>query len=631
LANVAHLNCQELSSIAHLAQVTPLGFLSVSPDFRILEWNPGAEHTFGWSRDEVIGRPVDFMISPEDYSRVLENWQKFLVDNQTFSMRNRNVRKDGTIVYCDWYNSPILDANGNLVCVSSICADVTRQVESEASLRMERERFESLVDNLPGIVFQTEMDANLNIRVRYVSDAGAEFFEPESLENNGCMNYFMPAELPRYKAILQQVFESCVGVDSVFHMLDKHRNERYMHYVASTRRIESGDVVIDGVLIDVSNQYLAVRDLNESRTQLERIIQLSSDGFWDYHIETGQMFWSRRCCELFGLPTDSPLSADTIRSRIHPEDAESLRNAWQRAAETGTPYEHEIRVVQTDGSYRWIVAKGTPIFSAENKAVRIIGSMSDVHDAREARYQLSQLNQDLEQRVAERTAALNRMVHELQSFCHSVSHDLRAPLRSINGHAHEIDEHVGKAVSPEVTYALQRIQSSTIEMSELIDALLAMARLSQEQIRLTDVDLTAIAEDVAADTMLGFPNRTVEWHIEKELVAKGDSRLLGVVLRNLFLNALKFTGTRPVAEIRFGRIVRQDQPSFVVSDNGVGFDPRFKERLFRPFERLHSKDEFPGNGIGLANVQRIILRHGGTVWAESVLGEGASFGFNLPE
>ena len=257
----------------------------------------------------------------------------------------------------------------------------------------------------------------------------------------------------------------------------------------------------------------------------------------------------------------------------------------------------------------------------------------DLDRARAARQQaeaeIRLLNLELEGRVRERTAQLEAANRELEAFSYSVSHDLRAPLRGIDGwtlafledYAHQLDDQ-GR------TY-LERVRTETQHMGQLIDDMLSLSRVGRSEVRQEPVDLTALARTIIGRLRETGPERLVEFVIQEGLTAVGDPQLLEIALSNLLDNAWKFTGKRPEGVIEFGRMHREGQPVFFVRDNGAGFDPAYADKLFGVFQRLHKASEFPGTGIGLATVRRILHRHGGRIWAEAAVDRGATFYFTL--
>jgi signal transduction histidine kinase len=259
--------------------------------------------------------------------------------------------------------------------------------------------------------------------------------------------------------------------------------------------------------------------------------------------------------------------------------------------------------------------------------VLVTSVIRDVTARREIEQRIQALNADLARRVAE-LAAVNR---ELEAFSYSVSHDLRAPLRSIDGFSQGLlEEYAGQLDATAMDY-LRRIRAATQRMGELIDDLLDLSRVTRREMRHDDVDLTALATAVTAELHRAEPERPVEVDIAEGLQGRGDPALLRLLLENLLGNAWKFTARARPARIEVGVRREGGGLAYYVQDNGVGFDTAYADKLFGAFQRLHAASEFPGTGIGLATVQRIVLRHGGRVWADSAPGQGATFYFTLGE
>jgi light-regulated signal transduction histidine kinase (bacteriophytochrome) len=258
-----------------------------------------------------------------------------------------------------------------------------------------------------------------------------------------------------------------------------------------------------------------------------------------------------------------------------------------------------------------------------------LGALNQQERRQAAEENLRQLNEELEQRVAERTRQLEAANKELEAFSYSVSHDLRAPLRSIDGFSEILEKRFAERLDDTGRDYLGRVRRASRRMGELIDDLLLLARVTRAELHKEAIDLSRMVQDLVCEMQAAAPQRQVECVIQDGIVVQADARLIKVVLENLLGNAWKFTAHQSAPCIEFGMIEREDEKVIFLRDNGAGFDMQYAGKLFGAFQRLHKVDEFEGTGIGLATVQRIIHRHGGRIWAEGQTGVGATFYFAI--
>ncbi len=292
-------------------------------------------------------------------------------------------------------------------------------------------------------------------------------------------------------------------------------------------------------------------------------------------------------------------------------------------------YGEELTVRFATGKTSHVYSYASPLYDDSGKVRGGIGVVMDITERKVAEEEILRLNAELERRVRDRTAQLEATNRELEAFSYSVSHDLRAPLRSIRGFSEVLLERYSGSLDSQALEFLRRTLDASHHMDDLIEDLLKLSRVGRTKTQRQAVDLSALADSIAAELRQAEPEREVQVVIEPGLKAQGDERLLRLALENLLRNAWKFTGHQAHPRIEFGS-TRGPQSAFFVRDNGAGFDMEHADKLFGVFQRLHSASEFPGNGVGLATVQRIINRHGGRAWATGAVDQGATFYFTLP-
>jgi PAS domain S-box-containing protein len=307
-----------------------------------------------------------------------------------------------------------------------------------------------------------------------------------------------------------------------------------------------------------------------------------------------------------------------------------LVHPYMRKALQGESVTFETLLPAHGNSQRYILAKYIPHNDSVDGFGGFFELVSDITERKRAEQELQLHRDHLEELVADRTAQLKVSNKELEAFCYSVSHDLRSPLRSVSGFCHMLmQDHAGSLDATALDY-LERMRDSAHRMDRLIDDLLDLSRVSRVELKQETVNLTSIAEDVAELLQHNYPGRKVEYKIEKNLMVRGDAGLLRIVLENLLDNAWKFTAKTSNAKVEFGSLKEGDTLVYYVHDNGAGFSMNYVNKLFGVFQRLHEANEYPGTGIGLASVQRIIQRHGGNVWAQGEPNKGATFYFTIP-
>ena len=388
------------------------------------------------------------------------------------------------------------------------------------------------------------------------------------------------------------------------------------------RAIRNGEV---DALVITGTQGEQIYTLKSAELPYRTLIEEMREGAATLAADDTIIYCNHGFARMLKMPLEKVIGAK-IESLVPPEDLAALEKLL-RQARAGNSSRGEVTMRTGDGI-------PVPTYISIN-TMRMEGISTlyivaiDLTERRQAEEEIKKLNIDLERRVIERTSELEAVNRELEAFSYSVSHDLRAPLRSIDGFSLALLEDYSGRLDEQGKDYLQRVRSASQRMSRLIDDLLMLSRVTRREMKHEKIDLSAIASEVAAELKKREPQRKVDFIIQTGLIANGDAELLRIVLENLIGNAWKFTSKNPDARIEFGATEHDGEHVYFVRDNGVGFDMAYADKLFVPFQRLHAADEYPGTGIGLATVKRIVLRHGGSVRAYAEPGKGAAFYFTL--
>jgi len=379
---------------------------------------------------------------------------------------------------------------------------------------------------------------------------------------------------------------------------------------------------------DITERKRAEEALEKKQYYLEKAQEIGSVGTWELDILKNKLIWTDQNYRNFGVPIGSPLTYEIFLNCIHPDDRDYVNTEWM-AAIKGKPYDIEHRIM-VDGKVKWVREKADVTFDKEGKATRAIGFTQEITELKQAEQELRKYREHLEELVTQRTAQLEVANKELEAFSYSVSHDLRAPLRAICGFSNVFLEDYHNKLDDEEKRLLNIIRENAKNMGDLIDDLLVFSRLGRSFMKSSKTDMIQLAREVIKQHESFAPERKMEIIIGDLPPAFGDRAMIRQVFTNLISNAFKFTRTRDPAVIEIGSLVEGNFNIYFVRDNGVGFEMKYKGKLFGVFQRLHSSKEFEGTGVGLAIVKRIVDRHGGRVWAESEINNGSTFYFTMP-
>lgn len=412
--------------------------------------------------------------------------------------------------------------------------------------------------------------------------------------------------------------------------------DRYMRRTSDGRALEIHNRLLpDGGLVrtysDVTSYIEVEEALRDERQRLEWVLEATGPGIWELDIATGLTLYSDRWAGLLGYRLDElqPPTRETWQSLVHPDDLVRAQSLLQAHLRGGTPvYDCDLRMRHKRGAWLWFNDRGrVHRRDQDGRPLYMSGTLLDIHERVTAQEEVRALNASLERRVAERTAELERSMRDMEVISYSIAHDLRAPLRSVNGFASLVGESDGERLSPEGRLMFERIVSASRNMGQMITDMLELLRVVRVEIEPVSVDMNALARSVAEALAPGVPHARVQLHPLPRVM--GDAKLLRQLLSNLMDNALKYSRhlESPLIELGFDAVRR----AFYLRDNGMGFDMARAQKLFGLFQRLHAGSNAPGGtGVGLAIVARTLERHGGRIWAEAQPGQGATFWWTLP-
>jgi len=370
--------------------------------------------------------------------------------------------------------------------------------------------------------------------------------------------------------------------------------------------------------MDITERMRAEEALRQSEQIYRTIGEALDYGIWVCEPDGGERYLSQSFLDLVGM-TESEVKQFGWTTRLPPEDVEPTIQKWTECCRLAGVWDTEHRIMGTDGDYRTILSRGKPIFNRNGEITAWAGINLDITERKRAEHELKR-----------QTRSLEDANKELESFSYSVSHDLKAPLRAIDGYSRMLARKCESKLDEDAVRMISVIRGNTEKMGILIDDLLSFSRVARNGLTLLEIDMDTLVSDVWSDIQVTHRERELELKPAKLIPGFGDRALVRQVLFNLISNAVKFTKARQPGIIELSSYAENGNAVYCVKDNGVGFDMAFYDKLFGIFQRLHSDEEYEGTGVGLAIVNRIINRHGGRVWAEAKVDEGATFCFSLP-
>jgi PAS domain S-box-containing protein len=610
---------------------TPLAVIEFDTEGIVTGWNPAAVEIFGFSLVEAIGQHWTFMVPKDVWSMLDGVWEGLMSQVGGSRSTNDNITKDNRRINCEWYSTPLVNSDGVTLGVASLVMDVTDRKQAEEKLSLLALRQEAILSSVPDII----MEVDKNKIYTWSNKTGFNFFGEDIIGREA--SYYFEGEQDTYKNV-QPLFD---GDNNIIYLESWQRRKDGQKRLLGwwCRVLKDEDENVTGAIStarDITESRQLTLLIEEERNKLASLLSSIPDEVWYADKDKKFTLANPKALKEFGLTSTENLDIEKFAESLEV----FLADGTPRPVELAPPLRalkgevvknfEELVLIPEIKELRHRQVNAAPV---KDEAGNIIGAISVVRDITElkaAESQIRKLNEELEERVVSRTAQLEAANKELEAFCYSVSHDLRAPLRSIHSFTNILVEDYQNSLDDEAKRLFGIVSSSAIKMGELIDDLLRFSKIGRSNLSSSILDMKPIIrtvfEELAGEKI---KSRTV-FKIEKLHKATGDEGLMRQVWSNLISNAIKYSSKVDISRISISSGQRGDMITYSIKDNGVGFDMLYKHKLFGVFQRLHSEKEFEGNGVGLAIVQRIIIRHGGKVWAEGEVGKGAVFYFTLP-
>lgn len=651
---VSHANCQlnqALSQAQALYNQAPCGYHSLDTQGTFVSINDTELEWLGYSRDEVVGK-LGFrdVIPPTDVPLLEARMHKILKDDALEGVEYRMRRRDGSTFHALLSSSAVRDKDGRFLRSNTTVVDITHRKAAEMSLRDNQRFLQTITDHVPGLI--AYLDAGLRFRFANAEHLRVYGMDPVRIMGqhiSQCVRPEVWADIqPRMEAALageEQNFTTwrpAVGGKHIF------VSARYLPDVQDGRVrglfVQIIDITESKLIeerVSNLNEELEerIRERSAELLEAEQRFRLMVDNLRDYCIffmdaEGLITDWTDSAQRMDGYSPTQMLGRHygVLFDPANPEHGKVRADQMLRLAASRGQHELHNWHTRKDGTQYWSHSVLIALRDDSGELRGFAKINRDMTDAKRLDDLMRNINDELENRVVERTEQLLAANKDLESFSYSVSHDLRSPLRHISSFVSLLEEHMGSQCDEVSARYLNTIGNSARHMSQLIDGLLAFSRLGRAAVNVTPVDFQLLVEAVVAQIGHDTEGRVVDWVIAPDLpVVQGDALLLREVWANLLGNAYKYSRPRERSLIEVGWSVDPVVGyTFFVRDNGVGFDTKYAQKLFGVFQRLHRASEFEGTGIGLALTRRIIERHSGSIWAESELGVGSVFYFSLP-
>jgi len=581
-----------------------------------------------YSREELIGQDHRIINSGYHSKEVIRELWTTIANGKIWKGELKNKAKDGTIYWVDTTIIPFLNSQGKPYQYVAIRADITERKKAEQALHESQQLLSAIIDNSTAVIYVKSLQGKYLL----VNRRFKELFHLDGEDILGKTDYDI---FPKEEADAFRTMDvKTASIDYALTQEEKVQQNDGLHtYISVKRRLRDytdKPYAIFGISTDITELKTTEENLRNSLREISDYkFALDESSIVAITDQKGIIkYVNNNFCKISKYKENELLGQDhrIINSGYHPK--EFIRKLWVTIA-NGKIWRGELKNKAKDGSIYWVDTTIVPFLNQESKPYQYVAIRSDITGRKKAENEIKKLNEELEQKVIDRTAQLESVNKELEAFSYSVAHDLRSPLRIIDGYADMLGMDYKSKLDNEGNQHISVIKENAQRMGQLIDDLLNLSHTGRKELVVHTTNMNQLVQPVADEQLLLSGNRA-EIKIEKLEPAECDSSLLRQVWSNLIGNAIKYSATKEQPVVRISSLKKRTEIIYSIADNGVGFDMRYAGKLFGVFQRLHKITEFEGTGVGLALVKRIISKHGGKVWVEAEPGKGATFFFSLP-
>jgi len=596
--------------------------------------NPVIEEILGHKPDEIIGKKHFYDFFHPDIKETLKKAAfEIVAKKEVFrNFVNPNIHKNGDTVILETSGSPVIDNQGTLLGYRGSDRDITERNKAEEAIRVSEEKYRTVAD----FTYDWEWWKDPQGYYKYVSPSCERItgYSPEDFIADP--DLIIKIAHPDDRSKITQHFNKSLQCDTDVYDLDYRIISRggelrwISHYCQPINSKDGVYLGRRGSNRDITKRKQIEHMLKDSEESYKKLISAITAYTYSVEIIDGRAITTHRspgCISITGYtPEDYASDPDLWYTMIYPDDRALVQSAINDilSGKEVSPIEH--RLIHRDGEVIWVRNTIVPFYDINKRLLKYDGMIEDITKRKHAEEQIQQLNNELEQKILQLTG-INKA---LDLFNRTISHDLQAPLMVVGGFAGRLLKVYGDTLETDAIDLINTIQISAQKMERLIKDLLSFSRSAGQEIKSVKIDMMNLIRTVIDELKPLSEGRTVKFDIKMLAPAVGDIGLIKQVFTNLLSNAIKFTNTKEIAIVEVGCRVEENENIYYVKDNGIGFDSQYTEKLFTAFERLPEAKEFDGTGIGLSIVERIINRHGGRVWAEGKVNEGATFYFSLP-